>query len=179
MTLPTVTIAPIIETERLTLRNQRAEDLPQYAALWAEENVTRYIGGKPNTKEESWLRLLRQAGHWPLLGFGYWIVEERSTGTLLGEAGLAEFHREIVPPIVGIPEAGWVFRSSAHGKGYASETMRAIFDWAAIRFAENPRTVCLIHPENTPSLHLAARLGFTELRETSFRGHATIVLERA
>jgi RimJ/RimL family protein N-acetyltransferase len=185
MPLPTVTTAlvtasvtaPILETERLILRPYRADDLPHYAALWAEENVTRYIGGKPNTEEESWLRLLRQAGHWPLLGFGYWIVEERSTGTLLGEAGLAEFHREIVPPIVGTPEAGWVFSSAAHGKGYATEAMRAIFDWSKAQLPHD-RTVCLIHPENTASLRLAAKLGFLELRQTIFRGHPTVLLER-
>ena len=80
------TSAPTLETERLRLRAHRVEDLPQCAAMWAEEVVTRFIGGKPLTKEETWLRMLRHAGHWSLLGFGYWLVEERVSGTMLGEA---------------------------------------------------------------------------------------------
>ena len=178
MTLPTANTPPIIETKRLILRLHRAEDLARYAALWAEEEVTRFIGGKPNTKEEAWLRLLRQAGHWPLLGFGYWIVEEKSTRTLIGEVGLAEFHRDITPSIAGVPEAGWVFASSAHGKGFAVEAMQAVLLWSASHFPENPRTVCLIHPDNAASIRLAAKLGYTELRQTVFRGQPTILFER-
>jgi RimJ/RimL family protein N-acetyltransferase len=145
--------------------------------MWAEAEVTRFIGGKPLTGEETWLRMLRHAGHWSLLGFGYWVVEERLTGTFLGEAGLAEFRREIEPSIVGIPEAGWVFAGSAHGKGYASEAMRAVLAWGETRFG-NDRSVCLIDPENAPSLRLAERLGFKEEVRTTFRGKATIVLGR-
>jgi RimJ/RimL family protein N-acetyltransferase len=169
--------APVIETERLRLRGHRVDDLPQCAAMWAEEGVTHFIGGKPLTEEEVWLRMLRHAGHWSLLGFGYWVVEEKTTGQFLGEAGLAEFRREIEPSIVGTPEAGWVFAGASHGKGYASEAMRAILAWGEARFG-NDRSVCLIDPENTSSLRLAERLGFKEEVRTIFRDHATIILGR-
>jgi len=168
---------PTIVTERLRLRGHRVDDLPQCAAMWAEEGVTRFIGGKPLTEEETWLRMLRHVGHWSLLGFGYWVVEEKANGRFLGEAGLAEFRREIEPSIVGTPEAGWVFASASHGKGYASEAMRAILQWGHTRFGDD-RTVCLIDTENTASLRLAARLGFNEEVRTTFRGHATIILGR-
>ena len=169
--------APVLETKRLRLRAHRVEDLPQCAAMWAEEGVTRFIGGKPLTEEETWLRMLRHAGHWSLLGFGYWVVEEKTTGTLLGEAGLADFHRDIDPPISGIPEAGWVFAESAHGRGYASEAMQEILAWGKTRFG-NDRSVCLIDPENFPSLSLAGRLGFNEELRTIFRNNPTIILGR-
>ncbi len=172
------TVAPTLDTERLRLRAHRTGDLPHFAALWAEEAVTRYTIGKPATEEESWHRLLRAAGHWQLLGFGYWIVEEKSTGTLLGEAGLADLHRDLAPSILGTPEAGWVFASAHHGKGYAAEAMRAVLAWAAGRFPGNPRTVCLIDPANAPSLRLAAKLGFTESVRTTYRNQPTILLER-
>lgn len=175
--MQTAANTPTIETERLRLRGHRAEDLPHCAAMWAEEGVTRFIGGKPLTEEETWLRLLRHVGHWTLLGFGYWVVEDKATGRFLGEAGLAEFHREIVPSIVGTPEAGWVFATAAHGNGYASEAMQAILAWGRTRFG-NTRTVCLIGPENTASLRLAAKLGFEEQGRTSFRGGPTIMLSR-
>ena len=61
--------------------------------MWADPEVTRYIGGRPFGVEEVWTRLLRYAGHWALLGYGYWAVIEKSSGRFVGEAGLADFHR--------------------------------------------------------------------------------------
>ncbi len=59
---------PILESERLKLRGHGLDDFIHSAAMWADPEVTRYIGGKPLTEEESWARLLRYVGHWSLLG---------------------------------------------------------------------------------------------------------------
>jgi RimJ/RimL family protein N-acetyltransferase len=50
---------PILETERLRLRGHRLDDFPASAAMWADPVVTRHTTGKPQTREEVWLRLLR------------------------------------------------------------------------------------------------------------------------
>jgi len=168
---------PVVETERLRLRGHRVQDLAACAAMWAEEGVTRFIGGRPLTEEETWARMLRHAGHWALLGFGSWVVEERGTGRFLGEAGLAEWRRAIEPPIAGRREAGWVFAAAAQGKGYASEAMRAVLAWGEARFGDG-RSVCLIAPGNAASLKLAGRLGYVEERRAVFRGEETVVLGR-
>src|ERR1700732_5300270 len=94
---------PGLATERLRLRGHRLEDSAHCAAMWADPEVTRYIGGKPYTEEESWARLMRYAGPCSLLGFGYWVVEEKSTGSFIGEAGFADYKRAL-PPLQGIPE---------------------------------------------------------------------------
>ena len=60
---------PILETERLKLRGHRLDDFVHCSAIWADPEVTRYIGGKPLTEEECWKKWLRYAGHWALLGF--------------------------------------------------------------------------------------------------------------
>ena len=173
----TGTKAPVLETNRLRLRGHDVGDLPQCAAMWAEATVTRFISGKPLTEEETWLRMLRHAGHWSLLGFGYWLVEEKATGKFLGEAGLAEFRREIKPSIVGRPEAGWVFAGAAHGKGYAREAMETVLAWGSSRFGDDC-SVCLIDPGNAASLRLAARLGYKEETTSTFRGVPTVILQR-
>jgi RimJ/RimL family protein N-acetyltransferase len=170
-------MAPVIETERLILRAHRPEDFEACAAMWALPEVVRYIGGKPFSVEEVWSRVLRYAGHWQWMGFGFWALEEKSTGAFAGDLGFAEFKREIEPSIVGIPEVGWVLAPHAQGKGYATEALRAIVAWGDRHF-NRARTVCLIHPENQPSLRVAEKCGYKEFHRTTYKGQPTILLER-
>src|SRR5262252_3783228 len=120
---------PEIVTDRLRLRAHRMEDFPASAAMWADRGVTRFIGGRPFSKEEAWARFLRYAGHWSHMGFGYWAVEERSAGGFVGEVGFADFKREIEPSIRDIPELGWVLTPRVHGRGYATEAVLAALEW--------------------------------------------------
>jgi RimJ/RimL family protein N-acetyltransferase len=168
---------PVLETERLRLRCHRVEDFGGCAAMWADPEVVRYIGGKPLTREEAWARLLRYVGHWALLGFGLWAVEERASGEYVGDVGFANFQREMQPALPDVPEIGWVLAARAQGKGYATEAVRAAVGWGDARFAGS-RTVCLIHPENRGSLRVAEKCGYRELRRTSYKEQETVVLAR-
>ena len=170
--------APKLETERLLLRAHRLEDFSDCAALWAHPVVTRFIFGVPQTPEESWIRLLRYAGHWLLLGFGCWVVEERATGNFLGEVGFADMKRAILPPLGNTPEAAWVFAPSAHGKGFALEAVQAIHIWGAKHF-QTPNSACLIAPENEPSLRLAEKVGYREAARSTYKGTPVIIFYRS
>lgn len=145
--------------------------------MWADPVVTRYIGGKPLSGEEAWTKLLRYVGHWALLGFGYWAVEEKATGNFIGELGFSDYKRELVPSMDGVPEVGWVLVPGAHGKGYATEALRTALAWGDTRFGP-AKTFCLIHPENVASLRLAEKCGFRESVCTTYKNHATILLTR-
>jgi RimJ/RimL family protein N-acetyltransferase len=125
---------PVIETVQLRLRGHGVEDVEKMAALRRDEQVTRYIGGRAQTAEETWSRLLRYAGHWRLLGFGYWVLEEKATGEFVGEAGLSEYRREIVPELGSVAEAGWVLAASKQGMGYATEAVLAVLGWGREHF---------------------------------------------
>ena len=171
------TDVPILQTARLRLRGHRIDDFPACAALWGDPIVTRYIGGKPFTEEEVWARLLRYVGHWALLGFGYWVMEEQASGALVGEVGFADFKRELEPSIKGVPESGWVLSPPAHGKGYATEAVRAILAWGDERFA-GARTVCLIAPENSASIRVADKCGYREQQRATYKGRPTILFSR-
>jgi RimJ/RimL family protein N-acetyltransferase len=166
---------PRLETERLILRGHRIEDFPHCAALWSDPVVIRYISGVPLTLEDAWSRLLRYSGHWTLLGFGCWVAEEKATGRFLGEVGFADLKRALEPSLGDTPEAGWVFATAAHGKGLASEAVRAIHVWGRSNFG-TAQSACLIHPENTPSLRLAAKIGYRETARTVYKGQPVIVL---
>jgi RimJ/RimL family protein N-acetyltransferase len=168
---------PAIETERLKLRGHRLEDLDDCAAMWADPDVTRHIGGKPSSREEVWARLLRYVGHWSLLGFGYWAIEDKATGEFIGELGFADFKRDIEAPIEQAPELGWALVSPAHGKGYATEAVQAAIAWGETRFGST-RTICIISPENLPSIRVAEKCGYREFQRTNYKGRPTVVYAR-
>jgi len=169
--------APIIETSRLRLRGHRADDLAACAAMWADPAVTRYIGGRGSTEEEAWARILRYAGLWALLGFGYWAIEDRASGRFVGEAGFADFKRDITPALGGAPEIGWALAPWAHGRGLATEAVAAALAWGDRRFGGSP-TVCLIDPANHPSLRIAEKTGFREFARATYKATPTILLRR-
>jgi RimJ/RimL family protein N-acetyltransferase len=124
-----------------------------------------------------WARLLRYVGHWAALQYGYWVVREKATGAFVGEVGFADFRREMKPSIEGLPETGWVLSPSAHGKGYATEAVRAALAWGDRAF-HGKKTVCLIDPSNTASIRVADKCGYKEIARTTYKDLPTIVFER-
>jgi RimJ/RimL family protein N-acetyltransferase len=168
---------PRIETGRLVLRGHRIEDLQDCAEMWGDRDVTRYIGGKPFSREEVWSKILRYAGHWSLLGFGYWVIADRASGRFLGEAGFADFKRRIEPEFQGLPEIGWALAPAAQGAGIATEAVGAVLGWGDRHFAAGP-TVCLIHPDNTGSIRVALKCGYREFRRTTYKEQPTILFQR-
>jgi RimJ/RimL family protein N-acetyltransferase len=168
---------PTLETARLRLRPYRLDDFAALAERWAHPEVVRHIGGAPSSPEESWTRLLKQVGHWQLLGFGYWAVEEKASGLCVGDVGFAEHKRAMTPSIDGLPELGWVLAPAAHGKGFATEAARAALAWldADGRFA---RSVCIIKPENAASIRVAEKLGFREWCRTAYKDKPTLLFSR-
>ena len=170
------TSAPTLVTARLVLRAHSPADLPDLAAMWADAQVVRHIGGRPFTREEVWTRLLRAAGMWALLGFGYWVVREREGGAFVGELGLADFRRELEPPFGEAPEAGWALSAAMHGQGYAGEALAAVHAWADV--ALGVRTVCMIAPANLASIAVARRCGYRPYTDALYKGAATTLFER-
>lgn len=169
--------APVLRTERLELRAHRREDFEALAALWADPEVTRFIGGKPASAQDSWFRLMRYMGLWPLLGFGYWAVCEAETGAYLGDVGFADFKRGLGPSFDGVPEGGWSLAAAAKGKGYATEAMRAAQGWLDAAQAR-PRCVCMIEPANTASVRVALKLGYRRLGEATYGASPVLMYER-
>lgn len=168
---------PVIETERLILRGHRLEDFDALARMWGDPEVVRYIGGKPSTRDESWARLLRYVGHWPLLGYGFWAVERKGDARFVGDVGFANWEREVTPPLDGMPEGGWVFIAESQGRGLATEAVRAAVDWIDANVARNT-TACIINDDNAASIRVAHKLGYREFAKGQFKGSNVIQLRR-
>lgn len=166
---------PVLETARLVLRGHKIEDFEDAAAMWADPQVTRHIGGRAFSREESWARLLRYIGHWQLLGYGFWAVIEKASGRFVGEVGFADFKRDFDAPqdleLTGNhPEIGWALASAFHGKGFATEAVLAALGWGDRHLADT-RTVCLIDPDNLTSRRVAEKAGYRELGNLTYKGN--------
>ena len=172
-----MTEAPLLKTDRLILRKHNVEDFMALHEMWTEPAVYQHIIGRPSTREESWSRLLRYIGHWAMLRYGYWAVEERATGAFIGEMGFADYQRDIDPPLDGRPELGWILKTSTHGKGYATEALSAIASWGDAHFG-GKETACMIAPENTASIRVAGKIGFVKKLRTTYKGDPTLVFYR-
>jgi RimJ/RimL family protein N-acetyltransferase len=166
-----------LETERLRLCPYEVGDFEDYVALWADPVVTKFIGGQPFSREQSWTRFLRHPGMWQFKGFGSFAVYEKSTGRHIGEAGFHDMKRDLRPSIEGTMEAGWAFLPSAHGRRIASEAVGAVLAWAD---ANHPalRITCFVDLANPASLRIAEKHGFREFARTTYIDKPVILFER-
>ncbi len=170
-------MCPILKTERLILRPLTLDDFNSYVDFWQNSDVVRFITGAPIPREQSWRRLLGTAGHWQLLGFGFFALEDRATGQFIGEAGFQEMRRDLQPSIEGTLETGWGLLPAFQGRGYATEGLRAAMTWAAEAHPDMDYS-CITSPENKASLNVARKLGFAESASGSYAGKPVVVLRK-
>jgi RimJ/RimL family protein N-acetyltransferase len=144
-------MVPSLETERLTLRPWRQADLEPFAAYYADPVTAAFVGGTCS-RNSAWHRMAAFAGHWSLRGYGYWALEEKSTGQFVGYAGL--WFPEGWPE----PEVGWGLLKTAHGKGYATEaSLRAReYGYSNVGFKT---LISFIDLRNSASRAVAERMG--------------------
>src|ERR1700716_2384846 len=168
---PAQPIGPVIETERLKLRQWCGADVAPNTAMLADPGTARFItvDGKPVTNElVGWRNAAVIAGHWALHGAGMFVVEEKASGKFVGRVG------PWFPP--GWPgfEVGWGIARDFLGKGYAVEAARAAIDWSFATFELDEIMHC-IDCENLASQAVARRLGAEKGGEFDLFGHAADV----
>ena len=79
----------ILETERLILRRQRSADVLFLTDLWADPQVTRFMGGP---RERGWLQsVFEETAEAPYAErYDLWPVVEKGTGRVVGHCGLLD-----------------------------------------------------------------------------------------
>ncbi len=111
-----------LETARLLLRPLTLADVDAYyAGITSDAEVMRYLpgGGKARMRSDSEWVIGYFIQHAELHGFGIWAVEEKSSGKLIGHAGL-----EYIPNAQDV-EIAYTLARAAWGQGYATEAARA------------------------------------------------------
>lgn len=157
---PPVTI-PHLQTPRLLLREYRADDFEAFAAHLGDPDSTTYLGSADRLT--AWRIFACHTGLWLLHGAGWWSVERRETGQVVGHVGA--FFREGLPGM----EVGWNTYRAFWGHGFASEAAAEAVRHAFEARGE-PQVHALIDPGNAPSLRVAERLGMRYDADTSLFG---------
>lgn len=151
----------VLETERLRLRHFERRDAAFILELLNEPSWIANIGERnvhDLTQAETWIEE-KLVAVYARLGFGFWAVERREDGALLGMCGLIK--RDSLPEV----DLGYAFVPRAWGLGYAREAAAACLRHAHEALGRQT-LLAITGPENQPSQRVLASLGF-KLRETT------------
>jgi len=158
---------PPIETHspRLLLRAWCDTDLPVFAALNADAEVMRHFPAPLDAAQSAQL-LARIREHFDAHGYGFWALERRDTGELIGVTGLAQvgFDAPFVPAV----EIGWRLARAHWRQGYAREAARAAL---AVAFEQLglDEVVSFTVPANLPSQAVMRAIGMQRDESGDFR----------
>jgi RimJ/RimL family protein N-acetyltransferase len=117
----------IIETERLILRTWKKEDARSYFQINQDPMVIEFLRG-PLTMEQVNDFIPAVNSHGDKHGYTLWAAELKETGELMGFIGLnyTDWESHFTPAV----EVGWRLGSHYWGKGYATEALNALLNWA-------------------------------------------------
>jgi RimJ/RimL family protein N-acetyltransferase len=156
----------IIETARLRLRPWREGDREAFAALNADPDVSRDLGG-PLSRAASYAKLDRYAAAFDKHGFTRWAIETR-TGDFVGYAGVM-LHGED-HPLGAHHDVGWRLNRNAWRHGYATEAARAALDDVFNRIGLT-EVLSYTAPDNPRSQAVMARLNLARDASRDFTLH--------
>jgi RimJ/RimL family protein N-acetyltransferase len=157
-----------IETERLHLRMFREADWRDMHEYYGDPECTKYTFGKPFKDYETWQKVAALVGHWSLRNYGSYALEEKTSGKVIGVAGLD------YPLEWPEPEIQWGLARKYWGKGYASEAVRAVKKMST-QHVPDLSLISLIHPNNSNSIALARAVGAQFEKDCLFRGEAWLI----
>jgi RimJ/RimL family protein N-acetyltransferase len=165
---------PILETERVILREFTPEDAPALARILSDPETMRYYPAPLDYDGvAAWidrnLRRYQKDGH------GLWAMILKSSGELVGDCGISmqevdgAFYREI----------GYHVRRDLWGQGLAAEAAQACRDYGFTQLHAD-RLISIIRPENLPSRRVAEKNGMTLWKTCEYRGlpHCIYLIEK-
>ena len=149
----------ILETERCLVRETTVQDVDRFYELYSDKEITQYMEPLFEDREEeieytkSYIKNVYE-----FYGFGMWTIIEKTTGQVIGRAGVS--YREGF----SLPELGFMIGKAFWRKGYAYEVCSAIAAYMYENY-DMEEIQIFIEPQNTPSILLAKKLGAVLCKE--------------
>ena len=145
----------VLQTDRLNLREYTIEDAPFLLRLVNDPAWLLHIGDRKVYTVEDAERYLQDGSmkSYQDHGFGFWKVENKENGEVMGSAGLAK--RDYLEDV----DLGFAFLPEYRTQGYALEAATSIIDFAKKSLGLK-NLVAITSQDNIPSINLLAKLGF-------------------
>ncbi len=136
-------------TERVRFRRYERSDLDAVVEMFDDAEAKRWYPTKSQPDQaQRWIEW--NLTNYDEFGFGLWVIEDRSTGTFLGDCGLT--YQQVQND--QLLEIGYHLQHRHRGNGYALESARSCLDYAL--GVLNAPTVCsIVDPQNQSSLRVA------------------------
>lgn len=148
-----------IETKQFKLIPPPKDCFDVYQRFYTDGNASKMYGG-PLTKEQAWARLKADLGSWYLLGYGVWVIQNKSDENHIGTCGFwkgKDWPRELT----------WWILPEARGQGVATEVSKVVLSYAYEE--KNWGSVeTYMNDENIPARSLVEKLGGTIIDRKQF-----------
>jgi len=159
-----------LETERLTLRSFREEDVDAMAQLFANPDFMRFSLGV-FTKRKQTVAFIEKVMAWDRAGIpSQFAVVPRGDEVIIGYCGFFYHPEHTIEDI----EIGYRLNPDYWNRGLITEAAQAVRDHG-FRDWKLSHVISLIHPENIPSRRVAEKNGMKIEKEITFRGFPTLV----
>lgn len=144
---------PILETERLQLREMEHSDMKDLSKILQDEEVMyAYEGAFDDEEVEAWMT--RQLRRYEEFGFGLWGLFLKESGEMIGQCGITMQEYGTMQ----VPEIGYLLARAYWHRGYATEAAAACreYGFGVLHF---DRLYSIIRDTNTASQRVALRNG--------------------
>lgn len=167
-------MAAVLTTDRLRLEPCGTRHFAGLRAVNGDPAVMRFVGGRPQTPEETAAWIARAEARWRIHGYSWWVIRLGNRGGIIGACCLQHIENDPAQEL----EIGWRLLPGCWGRGYATEAAAAMLDYAFGALAVT-RLHAMADPANAASIRVMMRLG---MRSLGLRRHygqdcATYVLE--
>ncbi|MCA1895993.1 GNAT family N-acetyltransferase [Shewanella putrefaciens] len=142
-------------TDRLKLRSLRDSDWEHFYALHSDPDINLYVRN-PEPEDVIRNKFIQRADTW-FYGSGEWltlVIETVNTGQFVGLTGL--YCQSIEEQRA---EVGYLLAKQSHGKGYATESLKAVIDWACLSFNVH-KFIAHCAKDNKASARVLEKCGF-------------------
>ena len=156
---------PILETERLILRQIAHDDLDDLLQIWGDAETLRFFPKTLDRQEMTeWIE--RNLKRYESYGHGLWAVILKEGKQFVGDCGL------VLQEVGGVEEleVGYHFNKNYWGRGLAAEAARGCMEYAFTQLGRR-RVISMIRPENVPSRRVAERNGLRIEKQVFWRGY--------